>query len=134
MTKAVAFQFIPYTKRKNATRDKHTHRVCWHLGPRWAKAIRSADQRPQLIGDALSSLPKYVPINSLCAEVEREVHVAHVAEVVEDVPNVFGTGPEGKIANQQRHLARRTVISPTITRVLPTVPSPITVTAHGCCT
>ena len=111
--------------------DRRAPKKAYRYLVRWIHSTRSVYHQPL---DHLSvfwvSLPSPVSINSLCAKVEREVHVANVPEVFEDVPHVFRASPEGKIANQERHLARGPTVSPTFTGVFPAVPSPVTVAAH----
>ena len=84
-------------------------------------------------------------MNSLCAEVEREVHVAHIPEVSEHVFDVLRPSAKGKVADEEGHLAPRftaaaatataTATAATVafaTLVPPiTTPSPVTITAHG---
>lgn len=83
----------------------------------------------------------HIPINSLCAEVEREVHVAYIAEVCEHVLHVLRSRAESKVAHEQGHLAlsprlaaAAAVAATTVafaTLVTPVAtPSPFTVTAH----
>lgn len=96
--------------------------------PAFPIIIQRGGQRIQKLA---TSRPWFFPINSLRAEVEREVHVAHVPEVLEDVPHVLDASAKGQVADEEGHLARRARIPPAIAAVVPPVPAPVAVTTHG---